>query len=153
MNTGAPGADGSTDAWLVEASRQLDEPTGDVARLIDAISTKLPAMRRPGRPLASDDPAVAVNDRVLKKLLATRVRSTVGRLVVNVALDGSGADLSGVTIGLIARYRDDLRTEADRVREVVGTVLVDVLGETVTAAARADIGVHWQDVYTREWLT
>ena len=143
----------ATDTWLVEASRQLDEPSGDIARLIANFGDSLPRLRRPGRALATDNPLVRVNDRVLKKLLATRVRTSVGRLVVHTELLGDGTGLDGVSIGLIARYRDDLPRSADLVREQVAAILAQVLGADVTERARGDIHVRWQDVYTREWLT
>ncbi len=136
----------------MEASRRLDEPTGGVAHLISAISGKLPTMRRAGRALATDHPAITVNDRVVKNLLATRVRVGIGRLVVNIQLHGSGSDLSGVTIGLIARYGDDLHAEGDRVRALVGALLTETLGAAVTVTARENIRVRWQDIYAREWL-
>ncbi|MBM7366136.1 hypothetical protein [Gordonia hydrophobica] len=145
-------SDEPTDAWLVDASRRLDEPSGDVARLISAITTGLPRVRRPGRELATDDHRVTVNDRVVRQLLATRVRAGVGRLVVRVDLHGDDGVLTGVTLGLIARYRDDLHGRADAVREAARTVLVDTLGSSTSATACTDIHVRWQDVYTREWL-
>lgn len=141
-----------TDTWLVDASRRLDEPSGDVARLISSIVTGLPQIRRPGRDLDTDDSRVTVNDRVIKQLLATRVRTHTGRLVVHLTLHGDGTDLTGVTIGLIARYRDDLHGRADAVREAAQLVLADSLGESTSAEARANVHVRWQDVYTREWL-
>ncbi|ALG86031.1 hypothetical protein [Gordonia phthalatica] len=140
------------DAWLVDASRRLDEPTGDVARLISSIVSGLPQLRRPGRELDTDDELVTVNDRVIKQLLATRIRTASGRLVVRLELHGDDAALTGVTVGLIARYRDDLHERADVVREAARAVLVDSLGPSATAEACANIHVRWQDVYTREWL-
>lgn len=151
MNSEAVGGD-PTDAWLVDASRRLDEPTGDVARLVSAIASGLPRLRRPGRDLATDDPRVRVNDRVLKQLLATRVRNAVGRLVVHVRLDGDDDELTGLTIGLVARYRDDLHAEADRVRDAVEQVLGETLGADSARRAGAQVHVRWQDVYSREWL-
>lgn len=142
----------AADAWLVQASRQLDEPSGDIARLIENFGDSLPRLRRPGRDLATDDRSVHVNDRVLKKLLATMVRTGVGRLVVHVELLGDGTELTGVSIGLIARYRDDLPRSADLVREQVAQILARTLGAGVTERARGHIHVRWQDVYTREWL-
>lgn len=141
-----------TDAWLVDASRRLDEPSGDVARLISSIASGLPRVRRPGRDLNTDDDRVTVNDRVVKQLLATRVRARAHRLVVRVELHGDGGVLTGVTIGLIARYRDDLRGRAEVVREAAQAVLRDSLGPSISADARASVDVRWQDVYTREWL-
>ncbi|WP_026918076.1 hypothetical protein [Gordonia shandongensis] len=141
-----------TDIWLVDASRRLDEPSGDVARLISSITTGLPRVRRPGRDLDTDDAHIRVNDRVIKQLLATRVRAASGRLVVHVQLHGDDGDLAGVTIGLIARYRDDLHARADTVRDTVRTVIESCLGPARAAEAGADIHVRWQDVYTLEWL-
>ena len=142
-----------TDAWLVEASRRLDEPAGDVHRLINAISANLNRARRPARTLATDAPGISMSDRIIKQLLSIRVRSTLGRLVVFVAVDGDGDAVSGIRIGLIAQYQDDLRVRSDEVRDVVGEVLTGVLGPEATVAARREITVRWQDVYTREWLT
>lgn len=145
--------DDRTDAWLVDASRRLDEPSGDIARLIEAISDGRPRLRRPGRALATDDAAVQVNERVLKQLLATIVRAGTRRLVVQVDLAGDGTELTGVSIGLICRYGDDLRARGDQVREQVGQVLSQTLGPGVTDQARRSIRVRWQDLYTREWLS
>lgn len=151
MSSEAYGED-ATDAWLVQASRQLDEPSGDIARLIANLGDNLPRLRRPGRDLATDDPLVRVNDRVLKKLLATVVRTSVGRLVVHVELVGDDVELTGVSIGLIARYRDDLPHSAGLVRDQVAQILAQTLGADATEQARGHIHVRWQDVYTREWL-
>lgn len=142
-----------TDAWLVEASRYLDEPDGDVTRLIDAISTNLDRVRRPARTLATDVSGVRVSDRIIKQLLSIRIRSTIGRLVVFVSVDGDDDLVTGLRIGLIARYRDDLLALSDEVRDVAEAVLSATLGDRSSAAARQAITVRWQDVYTREWLT
>ncbi len=141
-----------TDAWLVEASRRLDEPSGDVNRLISAISANLSRVRRPARTLSTDVDGIRVSDRIVKQLLSIRVRSAVGRLVVFVAVDGEGDEVSGIRIGLIARYQDDLLTRSEEVRDAVGDVLATALGEQTTTTARRNITVRWQDVYTREWL-
>ena len=121
-----------TDAWLVEASRRLEEPDRDIAQLISSITGKLGRVRRNGRLLDTDESTVRVNDRVVKQLLATRIRHTLGRLVVLVELDGpDGIDsaettdgqqaegspkngISRVRIGLIARcllYTSDAADE------------------------------------------
>ena len=99
--------DDRTDAWLIDASRKLDEPTGDVERLINSITAGLGRVRRPTRTLATDDSAIAVSDRVIRQLLATRVRVATGRLVVSAIVEGDGDAVTGVTLGLIARYLDD----------------------------------------------
>lgn len=145
--------DDDTDAWLVEASRRIEEPAGDVRRLIDAISSNLSRVRRPARALATDTSHVRVSDRIVQQLLATRIRNAVGRLVVFVAVDGDHDTVSGVRVGLIGRYHDDLLDVSDDVRDVVDDVLKTTLGADVTTRARRDIGVRWQDVYTREWLS
>ncbi|MFC3242722.1 hypothetical protein ACFOJ6_10610 [Gordonia humi] len=41
---------------------------------------------------------------------------------------------------------------SDRVRDLVEDVLVSTIGVRTSAAARADVSVRWQDLYTREWL-
>ncbi|MGV9713577.1 hypothetical protein ACWDTI_23280 [Gordonia sp. NPDC003424] len=146
-------ASDETDAWLVEASRRLDEPAGDVQRLIASISANLSRVRRPARVLATDTAGVWVSDRILKQLLATRIRTSIGRLVVFVALDGAGDAVDGVRIGLIAQYGDDLPAASEDVRDVVEDLMGDALGPTITARARRSIEVHWRDVYTREWLS
>ncbi|MFI8770999.1 hypothetical protein ACIGKQ_02430 [Gordonia sp. NPDC062954] len=138
-----------TDAWLVEASRDLDEPDEDVTRLIDAISTNLDRVRRPARTLATDEPGVRVSDRIIKQLLSIRIRSTIGRLVVFVTVDGDDDVVAGLRIGLIARYRDDLLALSNEVRDVAEAVLSATLGDWSSAAARQAITVRWQDVYTR----
>lgn len=46
-----PEAHDLTDAWLVDATRQLADPPGDVDRLISSISAGLNRIRRPARPL------------------------------------------------------------------------------------------------------
>lgn len=156
--------DEQTDAWLVDASRRLEEPDRDIARLISSITGKIGRVRRNGRPLDTDDERVQVNDRVVKQLLATRIRHALGRLVVLVELDAPGSvenpaedDLSDnavtrVRIGLIARYHDDLVADSDRVREVADTVLASALGPAITATARRHIDIRWQDLYTRNWI-
>ncbi|MFW0785088.1 hypothetical protein AAFP35_11240 [Gordonia sp. CPCC 206044] len=141
-----------TDAWLVEAGRQIDEPDSDVERLISSISAGLGRTRRPARALATDSPGIRVTDRIVKQLIAIRIRRELGRLAVFASVDGEGEDIDGVRVGLIARYADDLREMSDRVRDVVDTVLFDTVGENASAAARRNISVRWQDVYTREWL-
>lgn len=145
--------DDRTDAWLIDASRKLDEPTGDVERLINSITAGLGRVRRPTRTLATDDSAIAVSDRVIRQLLATRVRVATGRLVVSAIVEGDGDAVTGVTLGLIARYLDDLLADADRIRDVVGQVLIETVGERSSAAARSAVTVRWQDLYTREWLS
>jgi len=142
-----------TDAWLVEAGRQIDEPQSDIARLIASISSGLGRTLRPARTLATDDGAIAVSDRVVKQLIAIRVRRALGRLVVFASVDGEGVAVTGVRIGLIARYGDDLPALSDEVRDVVDGVLADTIGDELSAHARRNVTVRWQDVYTREWLT
>ena len=63
------------------------------------------------------------------------------------------ATVDGVRVGLIARYADDLPALSDEVRDIVDDVLLDTLGSESSAAARHNISVRWQDVYTREWLS
>ena len=159
-----------TDAWLVDASRRLEEPDRYIARLITSITGKLGRVRRSGRILDTDDGTVRVNDRVVKQLLATRIRHTLGRLVVLVELDSpdgseipdTGENLqsqgspenavSRVRIGLIARYHDDLVVDSDRVREVADAVLASTLGPSTSATARRHIDIRWQDLYTLNWI-
>ena len=50
-------------------------------------------------------------------------------------------------------YADDLPALSDEVRDIVDEVLLDTLGAESSAAARRNISVRWQDVYTREWLS
>lgn len=136
------------DAWLVEATQQIaaDEPIGDVDRLITSISGSLQRIRRPARTLATDELRVNTSDRVVKQLIAVRTRRELGRLTVFVSVDG-------VRVGLIARYADELPALSDEVRDIVDEVLLDTLGAESSAAARRNISVRWQDVYTREWLS
>ncbi|OCH82067.1 hypothetical protein [Gordonia sp. UCD-TK1] len=143
------------DAWLVEATQQIaaDEPIGDVDRLITSISGSLQRIRRPARTLATDELRVNTSDRVVKQLIAVRTRRKLGRLTVFVSVDGAGDTVDGVRVGLIARYADDLPALSDEVRDIVDDVLLDTLGSESSAAARHNISVRWQDVYTREWLS
>lgn len=145
-------ADDPTDAWLVDAVRDHHEPDSDVERLISSISSGLSRIRRPARTLASDTRGVLVSDRVVKQLIAVRIRRTLGRLVVFASVDGAENDVDGIRIGLIARYTDDLVAESNRVRDIVDDVLVSTIGVDVSAAARTNVSVRWQDLYTREWL-
>lgn len=142
-----------TDARLVEAGRQIDEPQSDIARLIASISSGLGRTLRPARTLATDDAAIAVSDRVVKQLIAIRVRRALGRLVVFASVDGDGVTVDGLRIGLIARYGDDLPALSDEVRDVIDGVLADTIGDERSTHARRNVTVRWQDVYTREWLT
>ncbi|GAC66467.1 hypothetical protein [Gordonia soli] len=142
----------ATDAWLVSASRGLAEPDDDVRKLISRISGGLDRARRPARDLDSDIDGITISDRVLKQVLATRIRSDLGRLVVFVAVDGAGTEMTAIRIGLVARYHDDLATMSGRIRDVTDDVLEETLGTHVTAAARRAIHIRWQDVYSREWL-
>ncbi|PVY30096.1 hypothetical protein [Williamsia muralis] len=142
-----------TDAWLVEASHHLDDTDSDVSRLVARISSSLNRVRRPARALATDMPGVWISDRVVKQLLATQIRTGLGRLVVFASLDGAGDQIHAVRIGLIARYRDDLPVMSDHIRDAVEDVLVRTLGAKVTAQACRAIHVRWQDVYSREWLS
>ncbi|GAA1480850.1 hypothetical protein GCM10009624_12900 [Gordonia sinesedis] len=145
--------DDQTDGWLVDASRRLEPPARDLDRLITSITSGIARVRRPARALATDHPGVSVSDRVVKQLVATRVRAELGRLVVFAAVDGSGDAITSIRLGLMARYRDDLLDDADQVREVVSRVLIATLGVESSAAARDDIAVRWQDLYTRDWIT
>ncbi|MBY4574012.1 hypothetical protein ACN94_10495 [Gordonia paraffinivorans] len=147
-----PEAHDLTDAWLVEATRQLAEPPDDIARLIASISAGLTRVRRPARALATDDQRIKVSDAIIKQLIAIRTRRGLGRLVVFVSVDGTGDAVTGLRVGLIARYADDLIGLSDRVRDIVDDILVDTLGVDASAEARRNIAVRWQDVYTREWL-
>ena len=74
-------------------------------------------------------------------------------MTVFVSVDGAGDTVDGVRVGLIARYADDLPALSDEVRDIVDDVLIDTLGTESSAAARRNISVRWQDVYTREWLS
>ncbi|MFT4044004.1 MAG: hypothetical protein QM673_12660 [Gordonia sp. (in: high G+C Gram-positive bacteria)] len=139
-----------TDTWLSEASRQLREPGSDVNRLISSITANLARLRRPARALATDDDRIMVSDRVLKQLLATRIRERLDRLVVLVALDGTHHELTRIRIGLIARYHDDLLADAETVRTEVASVLSGVLGPQIAESVPERIDVGWQDLHTRE---
>lgn len=141
--------DDHTGAWLVEATRGIDEPTDDVRRLISSITGNLGRVRRPGRPIASDDPGIRFNDRVIKQLIATRIRSLLGSLAVYVAVDGDDLQITGLRIGLVAHYHDDLPALSDDIRDLVDEVLTGLLGSP--SGPRAPIAIRWQDVYTREW--
>ncbi|WP_055475451.1 hypothetical protein [Gordonia sp. HS-NH1] len=142
------------DAWLVEATQRLaDEPANDVDRLISSISGSLQRIRRPARTLATDGLRITTSDRVVKQLIAVRTRRELGRLTVFVSVDGAGDTVDGVRVGLIARYADDLPALSDDVRDIVDEVLIETLGTETSAAARRNISVRWQDVYTREWLS
>ncbi|GAB18931.1 hypothetical protein GOEFS_070_00150 [Gordonia effusa NBRC 100432] len=145
--------DDATDGWLIAAARELDPPIGEVERLISSITTTMTNVIRPARSLGTDVDGVLVSDRVVKTLLATRIRSQVGRLVVYAqVLVNDEDDVTGARIGLVARYRDDLPAMSDRVRDVVEDVLVATIGEYGSASARTNIHVRWQDVYSRDWL-
>ncbi|MBD0859996.1 hypothetical protein IA539_02055 [Gordonia sp. zg691] len=148
-----PEAPDLTDAWIVEASRQLAAPPSDIDRLISSISAGLSRVRRPARALASGGVRIKVSDRIIKQKIAIRIRRDVGRLVVFAAVDGAGDSVDGIRLGLVARYSDDLVVLSDTVRDVVDEVLVETLGPETSAAARRNISVRWQDVYTREWLS
>ncbi|MFE0750660.1 hypothetical protein [Gordonia sp. NPDC058843] len=142
------------DAWLVEATQQIaDEPASDVDRLISSISGSLQRIRRPARTLATDGVRITTTDRVVKQLIAIRTRRELGRLTVFASVDGAGDTVDGVRIGLIARYADDLPALSDEVRDIVDEVLIETLGVESSAAARRNISIRWQDVYTREWLS
>jgi hypothetical protein len=141
-----------TDGWLVDAVRDQQEPDSDVERLISSISSGLGRVRRPARSLVADAPGVWVSDRVLKQLIAVRVRRTIGRLVVFASVDGPDDRVNAVRMGLIARYADDLVVLSDQVRDIVDDVLISTIGTEASAAARSDVSVRWQDLYTREWL-
>ncbi|WP_437427055.1 hypothetical protein [Williamsia muralis] len=121
--------------------------------LSPVISSSLNRVRRPARALATDMPGVWISDRVVKQLLATQIRTGLGRLVVFASLDGAGDQIHAVRIGLIARYRDDLPVMSDHIRDAVEDVLVRTLGAKVTTQACRAIHVRWQDVYSREWLS
>ncbi|MFW0792062.1 hypothetical protein [Gordonia sp. CPCC 205333] len=143
----------ATDGWLIAAARELDPPIGEVERLISSITTTVTNVIRPAQTLATDAEGVLISDRVVKALLATRIRSKIGRLVVYAqVLVGSDDDVTGVRVGLVARYRDDLPELSEQVRDAVEDVLASALGEYRSAAARMNIHVRWQDVYSRDWL-
>lgn len=144
--------DDPTDAWLVDAIRDDREPDSDVERLITSISSGLSRIRRPARMLAADERGVSISDRIVKELIAVRIRRALGRLVVFASIDGPEDMVDGVRIGLIARYTDSLIAQSDQVRDVVEEVLTSTIGAHASAAARTNISVRWQDLYTREWL-
>ena len=145
-------ADELTDAWLVDAIRDDREPDSDVERLISSISSGLSRFRQPARTLAADTRGVWVSDRIVKQMIAVQIRRVLGRLVVFASIDGSGDEVDGIRIGLIARYSDDLLMQSEQVRDVVEDVLTATIGVRASAAGRSDISVRWQDLYTREWL-
>ncbi|WP_132992640.1 hypothetical protein [Gordonia zhaorongruii] len=142
-----------TDAWLVAATREIDEPDSDVERLITSISSGLKRIRRPARRLATDGRGIWVSDRIVKQMIAVRIRRSLGRLVVAAYLDGEADELDGIRIGLIAKYSDDLVGHSNQVRDAVEAVLISTLGRDTSRPARENIDVRWQDLYTREWLT
>ncbi|MGO3325602.1 hypothetical protein [Gordonia sp. (in: high G+C Gram-positive bacteria)] len=144
--------DDPTDAWLVDAIRDDREPDSDVERLISSISSGLSRIRRPARMLAADARGVSVSDRIVKELMAVRIRRALGRLVVFASVDGPDDVVDGIRIGLIARYTDSLLAQSDEVRDIVEDVLTSTIGVRSSAAARTNIAVRWQDLYTREWL-
>ncbi|MGW0037388.1 hypothetical protein [Gordonia sp. NPDC003376] len=140
-----------TDAWLVDAGRELGNLSGDASRLVAAITSNLTTVLRPGRPLETDTPGVHISDRVLKQILAVGIRRALGRLVVFVSVDGDDDAVDRLRIGLIARYGDILPDRSDDVREVARTVLTDLLGPEHARSASARIDVRWQDLETRDW--
>ncbi|MGC4933017.1 hypothetical protein ACLQ3C_04975 [Gordonia sp. DT30] len=147
--------DEQTDAWLVAAGRELGGPdnslSADANRLVGAITASLGTIRRPGRALDTDTSGVRISDRVLKQLLAIRIRRTLGRLVVHLVVDGADGAVDRIRIGLIARYRDVLPTDSERVRDTVTDVLNAVLGPDHSATAAQHLDVRWQDLETHEW--
>lgn len=148
-----PEAPDITDAWLIDATRQLADPPSDVDRLISSISAGLNRIRRPARALATDGLRIKITDAVLKQMIAIRTRRQLGRLVVFATVDGAGDAVTGIRVGLVARYADDLIALSDRVRDIVEGILIETIGPESSAEARRNISVRWQDVYTREWLS
>lgn len=146
-------ADDTADSWLIDAARQLDPPDSEIERLISSITAKAGRIFTPARTVPTDSNRIAMSERVIKRLVATRTRSAIGRLVVfaQLAVDDDGA-VDGIRVGLVARYRDDLVVLSDEVRAVVADVLSECLGPQTAARAGANIGVRWQDVYSRDWL-
>ncbi|WHU48709.1 hypothetical protein QNM97_06880 [Gordonia sp. L191] len=147
--------DEQTDAWLVAAGRELDGATDrlseDANRLVTAITANLGRVRRPGRPLDTDTPGVQVSDRVLKQVLAVRIRRTVGRLVVHLLVDDEDGRVDRIRIGLIARYHDVLPSDSEQVRDIMTEVLTELLGPEHAAVAACHLDVRWQDLETHEW--
>ena len=147
--------DDLTDAWLVEATREMtssESPEGDVERLITSISSTLSRIHRPARRLATDDRGILISDRVVKQLVGRAVRQRLDRLVVFASVDGDDDAVDAIRVGLIARYADDLVALSDQVRDLVEEVLVSTVGSESSATGRKNIAVRWQDLYTREWL-
>lgn len=144
-----------TDAWLVAAGRELDSVgaglSADANRLIGAITASLGRVRRPGRALATDTPGVWISDRVLKQLLAIRIRRSLGRLAVRLLVDGNDDEVERIRIGVIARYNDILPADSEEVRDVITDVLVSLLGPHHATTASRQLDVRWQDLETRDW--
>ncbi|RPA62348.1 hypothetical protein EF294_10160 [Gordonia oryzae] len=147
--------DARPDAWLVAAGRELDGATdhlGEIAnRLVTTITANLGRVRRPGRNLDTDTPGVQVSDRVLKKVLTTRIRRTAGRLVVHLLVDGEDGRVDRIRIGLIARYHDVLPWDSEQVRDIMTDVLTELLGPEHAALAACHLDIGWKDLETHEW--
>lgn len=142
-----------TDYWLVDAARQLrdeEQAPDEVDRLIATISTTLGRIRYPGRSLATDNPSVQVSDRAVRQLLARAVRQRLHRLLLSATLDGDDNAVTGVHVGLVAHFGDDLLSTADLVRDLVSEVLRDAIGDNASHAALHNIEVQWQDLYAQE---
>lgn len=139
-----------TDAWLVAAGRELDDLSSDASALAASITANLGRFRRPGRPLDTDDPGVQISDRVLKQIVAMRIRRALGRLVIFIDVGEDAGVIDSIGIGLVARYRDILPDDADRVRGIVTDVLTSLLGPD-HAVTSGGINVRWQDLETHEW--
>ena len=139
-------AEPRTEDWILEAGRRLGPTTTDITRLTKTVVDTARRLSQSRDELATDDGLVVVTDRVVRRLILVAVRSAIGRRVVEVGVRIDDGEAAGITLGLVARYDDDLEVLARQARSAIETLLVDVIGVEHAARVSSAIDVHWADL-------
>ncbi|MGU3291087.1 hypothetical protein [Williamsia sp. M5A3_1d] len=135
-----------SEKWIVEAGRELDPPASDVERLTAKVIDSARRLSHSRSELATDRPSIVVTDRVVRRVLMMEIRRRVARPVLEVGVTSEEREVTGVRLGLMCRYDDDLGELADDVRGVTADVLAATLGAERGARAASRVDVDWMDL-------
>lgn len=139
-------SDQGSEKWIVDAGRELDPPASDVERLTAKVIDSARRLSHSRSELATDHTSVVVTDRVVRRVIMIEIRRQVSRPVLEVALTSEEREVTGVRLGLMCRYDDDLGALADRARGVTAEVLAATLGDVRGARAASRVDVDWMDL-------
>lgn len=135
---------------LTRAARELrDDDTDSDAQwleITDRVLARVRATTRHGTPLRAEfgTDTLYITDLVIKHRLRDALENVSGTHPIRVTVEADDSYCTGLEIELSAVYRTDLRRASASVRNVVHSVLTDILGDY--APPRSAITLHFGDV-------